>query len=532
MANSLKRVISVVLVVLLSFACVLPAFAEGGATENIPILRIRSNLHEIRYTNENGEKVGLFDDGEYVSEIVDAALPYAALGLATGNWDKWCEVALEKMLPAYEHFKPDEQGNLPAESPAAEYKEPSSYTRNDSYGVNNCYQIKLDQRVSPIDGADYINEVVEQIKRVTGHDTIHLVGQCMGSAYMLAYLYKYAAPEGYAGLESVTFSTVTSNGTPGEDALFSGTMKFDFDSAYQVLNMYAYPDSLSQMAGGTLLQVIYDTLDLVYNTRLLKKVTMSTVQRVYDAVKDKFIAGLLKEYYGRCGGYVSLAAFHYDQYRDYVFPTAEDKAKYSAQIAKFDQFHYDIQMHQKDMIDAMRASGVSVYCFAQYGYQYGFLACGELGMETSDQTVPVSSASFGATAARFGEKLSDEYIKGRKDAGFGDYIAPDGEIDASTGLLPDTTWYVKNLNHNFDFPSYMALLTTVIRTPQADADKILEKGYSRFSFYNKDTDSLSPLTADQAEEQEPASPRVKGFFRSLIELFKSVFEMLKALLKK
>lgn len=525
-----KKTFAAVLAVIMTVILASPAFCAAAPTENIPILRFRSNIEGLAYTAEDGNRYCLYDDGEYVSAIADAALPYAALGLATGNWDKWCDAAWEQMKPAYEHFKPDAQGSVPEESRAEQCKEVSAYVRKDKYNVKDAYVVFLDQRTSPMDMTEYINDVVERIKSETGHDKIHFVGQCMGASYMLAYLYKYQAEKNYSDIESVTLSTITSNGTPGEDALFSGTLRFDLESSYRVLSVYDMPDMIDNIAGGALLQVIYDTLDLLYNSNLSQKATLALAQKIYDGVKDGFIARLLKEYYGRCGGYVSLVTDHYEQYKDYVFPTAEDKALYGGQIAKFDDFRYNVQMRQADIIRDMQRCGVNVTCVAQYGYQYGFLGCGELGLETSDVVVPVSRATFGATAARFGDKLSDEYVREREAAGFGRYISPDREIDASTCLLPDATWFVKNLSHSFDGSEpYMDLITAVTRTPGANVEKLEAQGYSQFSYNDTDAYAIYPLTGEETNVRTPASLKTQSYFRSLIALFKSLFALIKAL---
>ena len=55
--------------------------------------------------------------------------------------------------------------------------------------------------------------------------------------------------------------------------------------------------------------------------------------------------------------------------------------------------------------------------------------------------------TFGATAANYGDVLSDEYIASVSEENK-KYLSPDHKIDASTGLLPENTWYIKNLHHD------------------------------------------------------------------------------------
>jgi hypothetical protein len=67
-------------------------------------------------------------------------------------------------------------------------------------------------------------------------------------------------------------------------------------------------------------------------------------------------------------------------------------------------------------------------------------------METSDGTVDTKYASCGATCAPIGSQLPEDY----KQARFNDidYISPDRMIDASTCMLPECTWFVKDMLHS------------------------------------------------------------------------------------
>lgn len=524
--TGLKKFLSLVLVFVLTFSalCIVNAEAE----QYTPILRIRGE-DDLYWVQEDGTRVKLYDDGEYVSAIVDAALPYALLGLATGNWDKWCDVAWEKLKPAYEHYKPDAEGNLPSDTVLETREQLSDYGYSNNYEVNGGYQFHPDMRISPMDEADNINAVVEKIKAETHCDKIILIGQCLGNAYMAAYLQKYEEPNDFAGVESVVFSTTTSNGLPNENALLSGQVKFNKEVMYKGLSVYPYPEAITEMAGGEVLQVLMATLELAYESKIGGKLTIDVVQRVYNAVKDKFIARILREYYGRCGGYVSAISYGYEAYKDYVFPTQEDKQTYAAQIAKFDDYHYNVQLRQPEMIRKMRELGIAVSDIVQYGFQSEYFLSDDC-LETCDRRVPVSWSSFGAKSCKTGETLSDEYIDERAAAGFGAYISPDRQIDASTALMPDTTWFVKNSPHLFD-GVVTRLVTAIVRTPGATVQTLAEQGYPQFLYYTGEWESLRPLTAEDTDEATAVTPKTNNFFAALIQWFKSLFALLRTVLK-
>ena len=524
-----SKLVALLLMAVLLLGAVSPAFAAEAPTEYMPILRIRGE-QPISWESPDGP-VHLYDDGEYVSGIVNDALPYAFLGLATGNWDKWCEKAWNALKPAYEHFKPDAEGNVPADTHVDYRFDPAALTRNGSYSVGGSYEALTDMRLAPSDEADYIHAMIESIKAQTGHDKVILVGQCAGNAYMLAYLQKYEAPDNYSGVGGVFFSTSTAKGLPNDDHLFSGTVVFDKEIAYKTLAGSDISEGVAEMAGGELLQLIHDTLELVYQSRGLGKVTVSAVQNVYDKVKDGFIAKILKEYYGRCGGYVSAVNENYETYKDYVFPTQADKDEYAVQIAKFDDYYYNVESRQEEIIAEMQSAGVPVSCLVEYGLPSGFPIGGEYSLETCDSRVPASLASFGATVSRFDEKLSDEYIAGREAAGYGKYISPDRQIDASTGLLRDTTWYVRNAAHVFD-NQVSALASEVVRHPGATVEDLEPLGYTRFMNYTDADTPLVPAQETNPNDAQPAEPESKNSFFAFFRWLKQLFALIKQLLRK
>lgn len=528
--RTFRKALSVMLAALM----IIPAFSlfltANAATQNIPILRIHGE-RDIYYIGEDGQKYRLFDDGEYVDAIVDKALPYALTALVTGDWTKWSEVAFAELKPALDKFAPDAEGNVPADTISEGRFEPSSYGIQDTSSVYHSYEVWPDMRISPMDEADYLKEVIDAIKEKTGHDKIKLVSQCMGAEYLMAYLYKYEEPRDFAGVESVLFTTSTSNGIIANDRLFSGTMVLTLDGCYNALGKYEFPESAYGIAGGQLMSLLYNTLDVLYQSKFTGKMTVSFVNRVYNQIKNLFIKDVMQEYYGRCGGYVGSVVDHYKEYKDYVFPTQADKEKYAVQIAKFDDYFYNVQQRQPEIIGKMQALGIDTACIAEYGKQYANVCAGDDALETSDNRVALSRASFGAKAAHLGETLPDDYIAGCEAAGYGKYISVDRQIDASTCLMPDSTWFIKNAEHNFDAP-VIRLATAILSTPGATVEKLEEKGFTRCMWYTDPYADLIPLTADMTDEANVTKPAEPSYFRSLIAWFKTFFKLIGELFKR
>ena len=61
--------------------------------------------------------------------------------------------------------------------------------------------------------------------------------------------------------------------------------------------------------------------------------------------------------------------------------------------------------------------------------------------------IALSETSFGATTAKFGDTLSAPRYLWKVVTGKKKYISPDKMVDASTCLLPDTTWFIYGSGH-------------------------------------------------------------------------------------
>lgn len=109
--------------------------------------------------------------------------------------------------------------------------------------------------------------------------------------------------------------------------------------------------------------------------------------------------------------------------------------------AKTDEF-YHAQLDLEDNIKTMTANGIKINIISGYGLHTGdarynfFRVTANADKVNGDGVINVESTTLGATAALPGEKLTE-----------GGRLSPDGEVDASTGILPDNTWYFYNMHH-------------------------------------------------------------------------------------
>ena len=109
MKKTTRRVLALLLSLTLLLGA-LPLFA--AAADNTPIVYIFGK-QDLYKTDENGELVEMFDDGDYLKDLLDGAVPMIAKGVLTGDWDEYVDHALGVLLPAFEGFAMRPDGTLP-----------------------------------------------------------------------------------------------------------------------------------------------------------------------------------------------------------------------------------------------------------------------------------------------------------------------------------------------------------------------------------------------------------------------------------
>ena len=152
------------------------------------------------------------------------------------------------------------------------------------------------------------------------------------------------------------------------------------------------------------------------------------------------------------------------------------------------------------------------------------------------QVASVRNASFGATTSTIYETLTDTYIAERTKAGFGKYIAPDGQIDASTCYFPDNTWFYKGARHsNWTDIEAQLVFTVTTAEKQLTVDDI---SLSQFIVYDNETNTAEKMTVEncdtynwEANRKDDTSRnpfvRMRKFFQALKKLIVRIIEIIR-----
>ncbi len=178
-------------------------------------------------------------------------------------------------------------------------------------------------------------------------------------------------------------------------------------------------------------------------------------------------------------------------------------------------------LRTEELLRSCEADGIEVGCVTKYGYP-AIPLCAEADM-LSDGHALVSHVSFGATTSKHYGTLDEKYINARVAGGKGKYISADKKIDASTGLFPDRSWFIGNLEHQY-FPYLIDYLTQdFFILDDMTVDNTAK--YPQFMVFNEEY-RLDPLTEENADktvvgaENQPAlnesSERFADAFGSIL----------------
>lgn len=443
----LKKVLAVFLCVAMTVPGLLTSVSAADTCNcgNTPIVYMYGK-QTIMLTREDGSKVNpLARDDLDIGGMVKEVIPDITQSIATGNWDAYCDKVYNMLAPIWKDVKVDGNGFPLNSNTGIEYSwSPDTVSSHHSYGFDGGFLYLFDWRLSPMDVADDMHEFIETVKKKTGHDKIVLVSRCMATSYEMAYLYKYERPRNYSGIEKVVLFNPSTGGLNWLECAFSGKVVIDPDSAYRYIQGSVFDEKVNDESLVEFLKLMFNSLKETYGLNLACKLLQN---KIYPAVKDKLFARLIREFYGTAGGVLAMIRENFDECIDYIYPTEADKAEYAGVIAKAKDYHDNVTMHVADILKEIDALGKPVAIYGEYGGQQRPLSedapyCGDYSIALDDQTL-------GATTSKVDSTLSEKYIATAKSEGRDKYISPDKQVDASTCLFPDTTWFIKNANHTY-----------------------------------------------------------------------------------
>lgn len=512
----MKKVISFLLSLVLIFGCFATPVAFASEEENLPIVYIRGNGETIYDADGNVIAVAVTDylgnitGGGYDTETIaetcaNILLPLLVEGLLMDKWDNYGKAIYEELYPVFKGAELDENGNpkygsgISAERIAASEAEARRDTVNyDLFDYNFMY----DWRLSPYDHVDRLHEYVLQVLKTTQKDQVCMFSSCLGGALLTAYLERY----GHLGLvKNVMFKETLSNESTIISKAFSGQIELDAKGIERYLAQMDYCAEIG-MPGGfaftdLLNEIIFKTIDLLNQVNVTDTV-LGGVEELYAKLYKALMPALChatgfatQPIYWAC-----VSEKDFDAALNLLFDKegSETRIKYEGLLEKILYYREHCTAKLDELYRTFEEDyGIYVGFVARYGYANPPIT--KDSDKLSDFLVSLDAATKGATCAKIGQTLSDEYIEKRIAEGKGEYISPDRQVDLSTALYPDRTWVLKNAHHSYsnvtDHIVYDFLKGTEFTVHS-------EGAYAQFAVCFEKENRYEPMTTENCDDYD------------------------------
>ncbi len=515
MKRKLTRALSLFLAFLCAAVLLSPAASAAAYYENdLPVVYVIGRGTWIYDKNE--KKV-------YPTDGIEKAIKNNVNNLATAwiksllspnsDWDALSDAIYDLVEKEYRNFILDNNGEASNGTHVKPNAEPKAKTSN--FAITD-YQFSYDSRIDPKVNAKLLNEYINKVLTVTGKRKVQLIGRCLGSTIISAYLTMY----GCSKVDTTVFYAAANQGVIPISAFFSGDVLFDCSAIEKYGD--AYLKNSSTDGSDNLSRSLVTLGYMLSKSFYLTDYVIKNVEQAYRDIARTLYPRIVLAVYGTCPGFWTMVRDdYYEKAKQVVF---EGKAKYSKLVEKIDWYHYNVFQKFPQTLKKCQQQGMKVAVIAKYNIQLAplFKDC----MKQADDLVELENASYGATCADVGQLLSNSYINKQEKAGKGKYISPDLKVDASTCLYPDYTWFIKDLPHDV-FPTSVNELIMKIFHSKSQFTINSDEKYSQFLQYESNSLLLSKVTElDLADENDPQEISL----RKLLNLFNTLFWLLKNLL--
>lgn len=411
--------------------------------------------------NDNGEKIHCFPGNFDVKKILaDVASPLA-MSVATQTDAGLSDALCNSIEEAFEMNKTDDNGvpcglvNVETypHSLADCTEEQRQYIfdcipmqrMGETLGFENMYYYAYNSFGNALDMIEGLYDFIQTVKEQTGKDKVNIIPISMGGAIFNGLMELH--PEVANDLHRIIFVVPALNGSLIVSDIYQRELTF-LDADYLYSDFF---DGILGEANASAIEVAIRVLP--------KDVLMTCLNKTVDM--------LLKNVFANCTGIWMLVPN--EQYNKCVKMNLSDKSK--AEIRRQTDIYHKAQTNSNKNILSFRSKGVEI--FDVLGYDVPLYNVGNSwNTENADGVIHTRSTSMGAKMANVGETLPEDYVqknpycKTAKPVGFfgklfgapasavtqcsdptHNHISPDRVVDASTGLLPDHTFYFDNQPH-------------------------------------------------------------------------------------
>ena len=362
---------------------------------------------------------------------------------------------------------------------------------NDGKYVNNievpCYEMPMSELPEDVKEEYYTFLPIQELSEIVGEDDVYYFGYdslgdvmyeteklhhyihdvvlpkspngkvklchiSLGGTIAINYLETY--PEDYELIKKMVFVIPAIDGSDIIGDLLTGNLSVFYD------DNTLYEDLLVTLLGETPLAYALNMVLRILPTDVLKSALGGLANGLVDiaALRSTMIWALCPDAY-------------YEEAKAMWLEDNEDLAGILEDV----EYFMNARANFEENLFALRETGCEIFNLACYDVNL-FPLCKEYKTKNADRVIHAASPAMGATFADLGETLGEGYeaVGTYCDNPDHNHLSPDGVVDATTGLLPCTTWYFKAQAHE-QLPENDVALALAIRVM---ADNNMKDVYS------------------------------------------------------
>ncbi|MBQ4627160.1 MAG: hypothetical protein IJB45_07935 [Clostridia bacterium] len=469
----MKKIVSVVLAFSLIFSVLAVGASAadvktecGGNCDTCPSIVVpgigQSNVWALDENGDylldgDGEKISCFPAVFNIGSIVTRVLAPALLTLITQHDVGLSSALSDVILDSFEVNLCDNNGkntgNIEVEKYPYSVAECSEYEKEQIYnnvpllayaeqaGEDHLYYFAYNSFGNHVDVCNELYSFIQQVKAETGHDKVNIVPISMGGSVANGLLEYH--PDVKNDLNKVVYIVPALDGSTIVGDLLAKELTF-LDKEF-LFN--GFLETLMDEQDARLIEVVARILPDQVLLKCLNAAVDTLVEEV--AVNIPSLWALCPSAY-----YPALA----EKY-------LSDPAK--SDLRRQTDMYYRAQMNSDQNIMELVENGVQVYNIVDYDVPLYCIGNAWNG-DNADGVIHLDSTSMGAYSVKVGETLPEGYKQANTNCTNPEHnhISPDNVVDASAGLLPDTTFYFDAQNHEKTARNdiIISLATTLLAT--------------------------------------------------------------------
>ncbi len=450
----MKKIISLVLAFVMAFS-VLSVTASAtvktdcnGECDTCPAIVVpgigQSNVWALDKNgdyllDDNGERISCFPAYFNIGSIVAKVLIPALLTIMTQHDIFLSEALCSVVIDAFAVNNCDpatgkNTGNIEVEKYPYSVAECNEYEKGEIYdniplqafsemaGEDHLYYFAYNSFGNNYDIVTELYAFIQMVKKETGHDKVNIVPISMGGSVANGLFQYY--PEVMDDLNKVVYIVPALNGSSIVGDLYTKNLAF-FDTEF----LYnGFLEALMDEEEARMIEVI---------ARILPDQVLSSVLKNVANCLVEDVASNITMLWGLCPK------------EDY--PEASKKLlKNKPEIKRQTDMFYEAQLNSLDNIQKLVDKGVEVFNIVDYDVPL-YLIGNSWNNDNADGVIHLSSTAMGVESALVGETLGEGYQQKNTSVNCSDsshnHVSPDNVVDASTGLLPDHTFYFDGQGH-------------------------------------------------------------------------------------